>query len=198
MEELKPGNRVRYDCNPTGQMTGSRDYHGEEGTVIRQRGHMVDVEWDTGRYGIGHGRVYIVPIDDTRDGEPIIMPYGLLDDRTRVSLDGLTKIEPEPEEVPVRTVRSEVLDEAKRITATDRNSSYGEPEDNFQRIADYWTLWLKDRLKDGEEITAGDTAAMQIFVKMAREMNAPTLDNKVDLAGYAACWAEVDAKKEQS
>lgn len=102
-----------------------------------------------------------------------------------------------PDEVPARTVRSEVLDEAKRITATDRNSQYGEPEDNFQRIADYWNVWLQDRLKDGAEITAGDTAAMQIMVKLAREMNAPKLDNKVDGAGYFACWAEVDSKKEK-
>lgn len=94
----------------------------------------------------------------------------------------------------VPTVRARVLDEAKRITATDRNSSYGEPEDNFQRIADYWNIWLQDRLKEGEKITPGDTAAMQIFVKMAREMNAPKQDNKVDLAGYAACWAEVDGE----
>lgn len=94
-----------------------------------------------------------------------------------------------------QTVRAQVLDEAKRITASDRNSAYGEPEDNFQRIADYWNVWLQDRLKDGEKITPGDTAAMQIFVKMAREMNAPKADNKVDLAGYAACWAEVDSKE---
>ncbi len=100
----------------------------------------------------------------------------------------------EPDKTEEVTVRARVLDEAKRITATDRNSAYGEPEDNFQRIADYWNVWLQDKLKEGEEITQGDTAAMQIFVKMAREMNAPKEDNKIDLAGYAACWAEVDAR----
>lgn len=94
-----------------------------------------------------------------------------------------------------KTVRARVLDEAKRITATDRNSAYGEPEDNFQRIADYWNVWLQDRLKEGAKITPGDTAAMMIFVKMAREMNAPKEDNKVDGAGYFACWAEVDVDK---
>jgi hypothetical protein len=92
------------------------------------------------------------------------------------------------------TVRARVLDEAKRITATDRNSSYGEPEDNFQRIADFWNIWLQGKLKDGVKLTQGDTAAMQIMVKVAREMNAPNEDNKTDIAGYAACWAEVDSK----
>ncbi len=99
--------------------------------------------------------------------------------------------EPEAQEV---TVRARVLDEAKRITATDRNSAYGEPEDNFQRIADFWNTFLGPKLKDGSKITPGDTAALMIMVKLAREMNAPTEDNKVDIAGYAACWAEVDAR----
>ena len=95
---------------------------------------------------------------------------------------------------PSQTVRARVLDEAKRITATDRNSSYGEPEDNFQRIADFWNVYLQDKLKDGAKITAGDTAALAIMIKLAREMNAPKEDNKTDIAGYAACWAEVDAR----
>lgn len=95
----------------------------------------------------------------------------------------------DPEE---KTVRAQVLDEAKRITATDRNSSYGEPEDNFQRIADLWNVFLQDKL--AINLTPGDTAALMILVKMAREMNAPSEDNKVDIAGYAACWAEVHAK----
>jgi len=92
------------------------------------------------------------------------------------------------------TVRARVLDEAKRITSTDRNTSYGEPEDNFQRIADYWNVWLQDKLREDVKLGPGDTAALMILVKMAREMNAPNEDNKVDLAGYAACWAEVDPK----
>lgn len=97
-------------------------------------------------------------------------------------------------EQPPNTVRAKVLDEAKRITATDRNSAYGEPEDNFQRIADFWNVFLQDKLKADAKITAGDTAALVIMIKLAREMNAPKEDNKVDIAGYAACWAEVDSK----
>jgi Domain of unknown function (DUF6378) len=104
----------------------------------------------------------------------------------------VTRVEDASEPAP--TVRAAVLDEAKRITATDRNSSYGEPEDNFQRIADFWNVWLQGTLKDDLALTKGDVAALMILVKMAREMNAPTPDNKIDLAGYAACWAEVDAK----
>lgn len=96
---------------------------------------------------------------------------------------------------PPNTVRAKVLDEAKRITATDRNSAYGEPEDNLQRIADFWNVFLQDKLREGAKITPGDTAALVIMIKLAREMNAPKEDNKTDIAGYAACWAEVDAQK---
>lgn len=95
---------------------------------------------------------------------------------------------------PETTVRARVLEEAKLITATDRNSSYGEPEDNFQRIADFWNVFLEPQLKDGVKLIPGDVAALMIMVKLAREMNAPNEDNKTDIAGYAACWAEVDTK----
>jgi hypothetical protein len=117
-------------------------------------------------------------------------PYNTFEELTMLTKNMSKVLKASPR---VETVRARVLNEAKRITATDRNSSYGEPEDNFQRIADFWNVWLQGRLKDGTEITAGDTAAMQIMVKVAREMNAPKEDNKVDIAGYAACWAEVDA-----
>lgn len=115
--------------------------------------------------------------------------------RTFRTLEMTNAQDPAPEAAP--TVRAQVLREAERITATDRNSSYGEPEDNFARIAAFWNVFLQDKLKPGVEITAGDTAALMIMVKLAREMNAPTEDNKIDIAGYAACWAEVDAKKEE-
>lgn len=103
--------------------------------------------------------------------------------------------DPAPKATP--TKRAEVLREAERITATDRNSSYGEPEDNFARIAAFWNVYLQDKLKPGEQISAGDTAALVIMIKLAREMNAPKEDNKIDIAGYAACWAEVDHQERE-
>jgi len=146
--------------------TGSTWPAGITGTVLHTRGEDA----------------YRVKLDE---------PYNTFFELTMLTKNISKILKPRPR---VDTVRAQVLDEAKRITATDRNSSYGEPEDNFQRIASYWNVWLQDKLKDGAQITAGDTAAMQIFVKLAREMNAPKEDNKIDLAGYAACWAEVDSK----
>jgi Domain of unknown function (DUF6378)/Xrn1 SH3-like domain len=156
---------------------------------IGDRVEYVGSTWPTGitgaviepQYDIQGEEAYQVALDEPHCGHNKLTM--LAKNMRRIGSDK------EPE-----TVRARVLDEAKRITATDRNSSYGEPEDNFQRIADFWNIWLQGKLKDGVKLTQGDTAAMQIMVKVAREMNAPKEDNKTDIAGYAACWAEVDSK----
>jgi len=105
------------------------------------------------------------------------------------SREFLTRIEPKPDEVPAR---AQVLREAEKLITGDRNQHYGEPMDNFKNIASFWNTFLKHKLKDDEKITPGDTAALMILVKVAREIAGGKEDNKVDLAGYAACWAEVD------
>ena len=88
--------------------------------------------------------------------------------------------------------RAEVLREAERLITGDRNQTYGEPMENFENIASLFNTFLRYKLKDEAEITPGDTAGLMILVKLAREMSGPKEDNKLDIAGYAACWAEVD------
>jgi hypothetical protein len=75
----------------------------------------------------------------------------------------------------------DILDEAKRITSTDRNDLYGEPEQNFSRIAKMWSVIL------GTTITARDVGLMMIAMKVARDAYKPTRDGLVDIAGYARC-----------
>lgn len=147
-----------------------------------ERGSTDAFEWVKGRYQGGMDALAWVK-DETGEYRACLAA-------TVQVIVALGSIDQEPDPTP--TVRARVLDEAKRITATDRNSAYGEPEDNFQRIADFWNVFLGPKLKD--KITPGDTAALMIMVKLAREMNAPKEDNKVDGAGYFACWAEVDSK----
>jgi len=82
--------------------------------------------------------------------------------------------------------RVAVLAEAAKIVSQDRNSAYGEPEDNFGRIAALWSAWL------GIQITNVDVAALLLLVKVARLQATPNhVDSWVDIAGYAACGAEV-------
>jgi hypothetical protein len=72
-----------------------------------------------------------------------------------------------------------------------RNLNYGNPEDNFARIAVLWNAWLSIRKEPVSPLTAVDVAIMLGDVKKARLANDSTHeDSWVDLAGYAACGAE--------
>ena len=88
--------------------------------------------------------------------------------------------------------RAKVLREAERLITGDRNRSYGEPTQNFTDIATGWTVLLRSKLKDGESVDPGDTAAMMIWLKMVRRIASDSPDNWVDAAGYAGCGSEAD------
>lgn len=94
--------------------------------------------------------------------------------------------------------RAAMLDMAKAIVGGEREKQYGSPEDSFRAIADYWTLYLHQtgNLPEHRELTAEDTAIMMILLKVARQAGRGKLDNWVDIAGYAACGAEITAEVE--
>ncbi len=86
------------------------------------------------------------------------------------------------------TGREQVIEATQRAVMADRNTDYAPPEENFQRIADLWNLYLEGR----GEVTPYDTAIMMVLVKVARIQASPHLmDHLVDIAGYAACAADV-------
>jgi hypothetical protein len=78
-----------------------------------------------------------------------------------------------------------VLDEAKRITATDRQASYGHPVDDFTKTAHMWTGIFAGRLREGAVVTPMDIPLCMIAVKLARQVHRHKRDNLVDIAGYA-------------
>ena len=83
--------------------------------------------------------------------------------------------------------RKELLEAAMKAT-TDRGQEYGKPEDNFATIAHLWTDYLE------KVITSHDVAMMMVLFKVARsKANPGHADNLVDIAGYAACAAELGA-----
>ena len=89
--------------------------------------------------------------------------------------------------------RAECLDYAKDIVLGDREATYSGPEDSFKAIAELWSTYLSTKgnvLLQG--ITPADVAAMMGLLKLARIASSPDHeDSWVDLAGYAACGAEV-------
>ena len=82
--------------------------------------------------------------------------------------------------------RKETLDNALKCVCGERQDQYGSPEDNFARIARLWTAYL------GHDVSSVDVAMMMGLMKIARiRTGTATEDSFVDLAGYAACGAEL-------
>lgn len=86
--------------------------------------------------------------------------------------------------------RGECLENAHKAVSGQRQQDYGTPEDSFNRIAALWRAYT------GVSFDAHDVAMMMALLKVARiQGGIGTDDSYVDLAGYAACAAEIAAKK---
>lgn len=92
-----------------------------------------------------------------------------------------------------RPMRASVLDEAKSCVCTDRNSQYGEPEDNFAVIAELWTQYLTRSCGAlMRPLTGYDVSMLMTLFKIGRmETGVHKLDSFVDAIGYLACAAEL-------
>lgn len=97
-----------------------------------------------------------------------------------------------PEEPKV--TRHSVLSTADSVVNGARADVYGGPEDSFQLIARLWEPYLTAKCisLDGACIEPEDVAVMMGLLKVARLAQSPDHeDSWVDLAGYAACGAEI-------
>ena len=75
-----------------------------------------------------------------------------------------------------------------------RRNAYGDPENNFQRIADRWTVNLKNK---GVNFifSANDVWSFMVDMKLARLAETPGHhDSFVDIVGYTLCGAELVLK----
>lgn len=90
-------------------------------------------------------------------------------------------------EKPGPAFRQAILDEAAAVITGAREDTYGGPETSFLTIAKFWSAYL-DHFVDPH-----DVAAMMALMKLARlkHSEGQHRDSWVDLAGYAACGAEV-------
>lgn len=84
------------------------------------------------------------------------------------------------------TIRQETLETALKYVTADRQAEHGSPEHTFALIATLWSAYLD------EEVSPHQVAMMMALLKIARQrMNPHHTDNYIDLAGYAACAAEL-------
>ena len=88
------------------------------------------------------------------------------------------------------TPREWCLKEAMNIVCEDRDGQYGSPEDSFEWIAKFWSIYL------GVGINTTDVAMMMCLLKIVRIKGSGyrSVDSFVDLAGYAACGLECREK----
>lgn len=86
--------------------------------------------------------------------------------------------------------RVDILAHAMQCVCGEREQTYGKPERNFEKIAEFWSTYT------GCAIDAADVAAMLALLKIARISSGNYKeDNWVDLAGYAACGGEIEAER---
>jgi len=89
-----------------------------------------------------------------------------------------------------------ILEEAAEHVEGRRQQDYGPPAENFYRVAQLWTAYLAGRglidLDRTDGIMPTDYAWMMALVKIARLEHGYHHDSVVDLAGYAACAAQIN------
>ena len=101
--------------------------------------------------------------------------------------------------------RTEILVLADNTVNGERQDQYGDPEDNFKVIGDFWETFINakclsvdGRGKPSCKINPQDVANMMILLKVARlGTGAGSLDTYVDIAGYAACGGGMGEKKQE-
>lgn len=85
--------------------------------------------------------------------------------------------------------RLDTLKAAAECVCGSREEDYGSPEDNFAVIAGLWTAYT------GTDVTPKDVSMMMALLKIARAKAGTKVDTYIDLAGYAACAAEISAQE---
>lgn len=87
-------------------------------------------------------------------------------------------------------LRSALCDYVKQIICGERQDAYGSPEQNFETISKFWSLYL------GCSITPAQVSNMMVLFKVARGMNnIAVVDNFLDAAGYSIIAASLEVKR---
>ena len=83
-----------------------------------------------------------------------------------------------------------LTDEAINLVTGDRNIDYGDPSEDFARIATGWSEIF------GTAVTSTEVALAMVWLKVCREINKPKRDNIVDAIGYLLTYDAVRAEQE--
>lgn len=78
-----------------------------------------------------------------------------------------------------------VCREAEELVLGERNSSYGNPADDYAKTAKVWSGLLNPILK--RDITPQEAMLMMVGLKLSREVHKHKHDNIIDAIGYLLC-----------
>lgn len=82
-----------------------------------------------------------------------------------------------------------ILEEAQKAVYGDRQEDYGSVTENFDTIAQLWSIVLKTK------VTAEQVGICMVQVKVARQMFKKKRDNLIDGAGYFATLQKMEDEK---
>lgn len=79
----------------------------------------------------------------------------------------------------------ELLDDVRDVLF-ERSDMYGDTEDSFKTICEFWNTYLRgiDVMPTSRKLCPEDVALMMALLKIARETFAHKRDNMIDIIGY--------------
>ncbi len=84
-------------------------------------------------------------------------------------------------------VKENILQQAKELVSNDREGTHGDARQNHEQIAEFWNIFLDNKLKPMAAITCDDVAVMMALLKISRSTQGTfNIDDYIDAAAYMA------------
>ena len=90
------------------------------------------------------------------------------------------------------STKENILALAKELVSNNREHSHGDAKKNHEQIAEFWNIYLDDKLKPVASITSDNVAMMMDLLKISRSTQGNlNIDDFVDGAAYLAIAGEL-------
>ena len=85
------------------------------------------------------------------------------------------------------TNKEDILKKAGKLVSDDREGTHGDARENHEQIAEFWNIFLDNKLKPMVAITCDDVAVMMALLKISRSTQGKfNVDDYIDAAAYMA------------